>query len=90
MPIEPDCTGATPTNAGEIGIHLPLEGRTFSRGSKDSDRYIAGSFSANGKQVTGEVREAAFEDPAKSLDCSAFRGKWSATLVKGTGMDGAR
>lgn len=85
LPIELDCTGTAPTNAGEIGIDLPLDGSAFSSGSKKSDRYIAGKFSANGKKVTGEVRETAFEDPAKGFDCKAFRGKWSAKLVKGTG-----
>lgn len=85
LPVELDCTGTAPTNAGEIGIDLPLKGRTFSSGSKQSDRYIAGKFSANGKKVTGEVRETAFEDPAKGFDCKAFSGKWSAKLVKGTG-----
>lgn len=85
LPIDLECTGTAPTNAGEIGIELPLDGRTFSSGSKKSDRCIAGKFSANGKKVTGEVRETAFEDPAKGFDCKAFSGKWSANLVKGTG-----
>lgn len=85
LPIDLDCASSVPSNAGEIGIDLPLDGRRFSSGSKGSDRYIAGSFSANGKKVTGEVRERAFADPAKGFDCKAFRGTWSAKLVKGTG-----
>ena len=86
LPVDLRCTGVTPTNAGEMGgfpIDVAADG-TFRSGGAAAPREITGRFSADGKKVTGTIREAAFVDPAKDMDCKAYSGKWSAKLVKGS------
>ncbi len=92
LPIDQQCKGPTPTNLGDfepIGLgpfEIKADG-SFSNADADFDggTRVKGRF--KGKKVTGTVVADAFKDPAKDFDCQKFSGKFSAKLVKGTGLE---
>ena len=92
LPIDQKCKGKTPTNLGEFTVvgfgpfEIDADGRFSNADDADfSDTHVKGRF--KGKKVTGTVVADAFEDPAKGFDCQKFSGKFSAKLVKGTGLE---
>ena len=96
IPVLPKCKPrpdgpARPTNLGQDLGPFPLQANgSFTNGQKpkgltDGQVYIAGRFSSDGSKVTGTVVAAVFNDPSKNFHCQAFKGSFSATLVKGTG-----
>jgi hypothetical protein len=88
LPVKQKCKGVTPTNLGDFGPSGLGPFTVKKNGSfgndPGADLEIKGRF--KGKKVAGTIKAAAFEDPAKDFDCQKYSGRFSAKLVKGTGL----